>query len=245
MKFSPLSLVFLLLCCLGPGLAAAKTVEQKTMYFKIDTGDLMAGNVHYYFVTGTPDDLYKSIPEVFELVPLPLLREKGVEIALLKSVFVMERVVGFFDHEHMTNEKFVAHSLAPQSVRKAGPVYKVSKPGADGYTYDLRSYFDSDDISTLPQSKVSKIIATSKKLDVIAQGASATVVNEYSNFSRHLRGGTSVTSYMSLKDNKTLVVHYKMMIVKTAFAQRKTLEESFLSELLALKRQTESFPSTR
>ncbi|HXH31415.1 MAG TPA: hypothetical protein VNJ01_11425 [Bacteriovoracaceae bacterium] len=225
--------------------AMARPLEEKSLYYKINTGALMSEDIQYYYVQGTPEDLYKKIPEAFELVALPLLREKDVVVILLKSTFMVNRPAGFFDHEHMTNEKYVSHIMAGQTVRKSGDFYKVSVPGPYGHSFQMQTFFDSDDISTLPKSKASKIVATSKKLDVIAQGASATIVNEYSDFSRHLRGGTSVISYMSLKENKTLVVYYKMMVLKRNYADSKTIRESFLTELTVLKKQIDSFESPR
>ena len=241
LKHNLLTLLAVALSSLATGALSAKTIEEKGLYYKSNTGALMGEDLQFYYTSGIPELLYKKIPETFELVPLPLLREKNVEVVLLKSTFMVNKPVGFFDHEHMTNEKFVAHMYDGQSVRKVGDVYKLSQPGPLGHSYQIQTFFDSDDISTLPKSKASKIVATSKKLDVIAQGASATVVNEYSDFSRFYRGGTSVISYMSLKENKTLVVYYKMMVVKKDFAPESAVKESFLRELVTLKKQIDSF----
>lgn len=214
----------------------AKTVEQKNINFTIQTNALLKGEVHYYFEILSPRTLPIKHAEVFDLDALSLIQENNVMMVLSKSVTIIDKPVGFFDDKQMTDEKFLAHILDEQKIKKLGPSsYSVSVPGETSYSYKMNSFFDADDVSTLPNSKVIRAVSAAKKLDVIAQSASTIMFVEKTNFTKFTEGGVSVSSFIPMKENKTLIITYNLWAIKKPFVVPKVLKANFLSEIEAVK----------
>ncbi len=214
----------------------AKTVEQKNINFTIQTNELLKGEVHYYFEILSPRTLSVKHADVFDLDALSLVQETDVMMVLNKSVTIIDKPVGFFDDKQMTDEKFLTHILGEQKIKKLGPSsYSVSVPGETSYSYKMNSFFDADDVSTLPNSKVIRAVSAAKKLDVIAQSASTIMFVEKTNFTKYTEGGVSVSSFIPMKENKTLIITYNLWAIKKPFVVQKVLKENFLSEIEAVK----------
>lgn len=216
----------------------AAAVEQKELNFKIKTQELLNNEVHYSFAFLKPKELLKNYPDIAELDSLRIINNPKVRIALSKSSYVVNQAVGFFDHEKMDQENFVAHIMGDQKITKISPqTYKVTVPKSGGFEYVMKSYFDSDDISSLPHSKVIRAVTASKKLDVISQGANSTYFREYFKFSRDILGGVNVMSFIPLKENKTIVISYSLTVVLGGEeVQPFRIKESFKTEAEDLKR---------
>ncbi len=220
----------------------AKTVEQKNINFPIQTAELLKGDVHYYFEILSPRTLSVKHAEVFELDALSLIQENNVMMILSKSVSIIDKPVGFFDDKQMSDEKFLAHILGEQKLKKLGPAsYSVSVPGESGYSYKMNSFFDADDVSTLPNSKVIRAVSAAKKLDVISQSASTIMFVEKTNFTKYTEGGVSVSSFIPMKENKTLIITYNLWAIKKQFVSPKVLKGNFLSEIEAVKELMNNF----
>lgn len=220
----------------------AKTVEQKKVDFQVKSEELMKGDIHYFFEVLTPNKLALSHPEIFELDSLSLVQESNVMMLVTKSVMIVNKPVGFFDDKQMLEDRYVSHILGDQKVKRLNTdSFRVTVPGEGGYSYKMQSFFDADDVSTLPNSKVTRAVTAAKKLDVIAQGASTIMLTEKTNYSKYTEGGVSVSSFIPMKENKTLVISYNVYAVKKAFALPKLLKSNFLSEIGALKTLQENF----
>lgn len=220
----------------------AKSVEQKEFNFKVQSEALLKGGVHYSFNLVTPKKFLENFPEAYDLDTLATLQEKKVRIMLTKTIYIVNKPVGFFDHENMKEERFLSHLMGEQKVKKtAKDSVIVSVPGETAHTYKLKTYFDSDDISTLPSSRIIQAVTTARKLDVISQSASSIVLREYSDFSKYSVGGTSVHSYIPLKEGKTLVISYHLMAVKKNFAIENVLKSGFLKETEAVQGLIDSY----
>lgn len=214
----------------------AKTVEQKNLNFPIQTAELLKGEVHYYFEILSPRKLATRHADVFELDALSLIQESNVMMLLNKSVSIIDKPVGFFDDKQMSDEKFLDHILGEQKIKKLGPAsYSVTVPGETGYSYKMNSFFDADDVSTLPNSKVIRAVSAAKKLDVIAQSASTIMFIEKTNFTKYTEGGVSVSSFIPMKENKTLIITYNLWAIKKPFVLPKVLKANFLTEIEAVK----------
>ncbi len=214
----------------------AKTVEQNNIHFPIKTEDLLKGEVHYFFEILSPRKLSVKYADVFELDALSLIQETNVMMLMNKSVSIIDKPVGFFDDQQMSDEKFLAHIQGEQKIKKLGPSsYKVTVPGESGYSYKMNSFFDADDVSTLPNSKVIRAVSAAKKLDVISQSASTIMFVEKTHFTKYTEGGVSVSSFIPMKENKTLIITYNLWAIKKPFVVQKVLKENFLSEIEAVK----------
>lgn len=220
----------------------AKTVEQKNINFPIKTEDLLKGEVHYFFEILSPRKLAVKYAEAFELDALSLIQENNIMMVMNKSVTIIDKPVGFFDDKQMSDEKFLAHILGEQKIKKLGPSsYKVIVPGEAGYSYKMNSFFDADDVSTLPNSKVIRAVSAAKKLDVISQSASTIMFVEKTNFTKYTEGGVSVSSFIPMKENKTLIITYNLWAIKKPFVLEKVLKSNFLSEIEAVKELMNSY----
>ena len=219
----------------------ASPVEQKALNFDVDSKALLKGEIHYFHEILTPRKLVIKYPEMFELDALSLIQESNVMMVVTKSVSIANKPVGFFDETQMNDERYVSHILGEQKVKKFGPdIFRVSVP-ATGLKYRMQTYYDSDDISTLPNSKVTRAVTAAKKLDVISQGASTIIFTEKNQFSKYAEGGVSVSSFIPLKENKTIVITYNLWAVKKNFAIEKVMKSNFLREIEATKLLVDSY----
>lgn len=220
----------------------ATAVAEKGIKFMPTTEALMKGEVHYALEIVSPDKLDNKYPDLFYLDSLSFTSDPSVAIVIAKSAFVVNKPAGFFDHLTVSDENFLAHIMGEQKIKKMGESsFKISVPGEAAHTYNLKSYFDSDDISTLPNSKVIRAVTQARKLDVISQSASAVIFREMTNYSKYSAGGIQVSSFIPLKENKTLVLTYVMTAVKKNFALEKVLRKNFKDEAQAQKKLINSY----
>jgi hypothetical protein len=132
--------------------------------------------------------------------------------------------------------------MGDQKVKKLNKHdFKITVPGKDGYSYKMKTYFDSDEVSTLPHSKAVRAVAEIKKLDVISQSAASTIFREFTDFSKYTIGGSQVTTIIPLKENKTLIINYSLTAVKKYFAIENLLINNFRLESESQKQLINSF----
>ena len=220
----------------------ATAVEQKDLKFMPEIDALMKGDVHYALAIVAPDKLNEKYPDFFYLDSLAFSQEANVQLVIGKSAYIVNKPAGFFDHLHSGNENFLKHTLGEQQVKKVSENnFKITVPGSSAYSYRMKTYFDSDDISTLPNSKVIRAVTQSKKLDVISGSASATVFKELTKFSKYSVGGVIVSNYIPMKENKTLVLTYTLTAVKKFYALPAVLKRSFKEEAESQKKLINSY----
>jgi hypothetical protein len=130
--------------------------------------------------------------------------------------------------------------MGEQKVKKIGPAsYSVRVP--EGLRYKMQMFFDADDVSTLPNSKVIRGVNAVKKIDVISRGASTIMFVEKTNFSQDVKGGISVSSFIPLNEKRTLIITYNLYAVKKKSANRKALKLSFLEEVESLRKLQDTY----
>lgn len=197
---------------------SAKTVDQTQLNFPVKTLELMSGDIHTFSSLLSPKEAVKKYPEVFEMDSLALLQNPNATITISKKVMVVDKPAGFFDDKQLSEESFVAHIFRPLKTRKTSPdTYAISN-SSNNLLYRWQVFFDADDVSTLPNSKVPKAVATVKKLDVISQGASIIMVTESSRLTKAAEGTVAVSSFIPLKENKTLIITYEISSLLKASA---------------------------
>lgn len=224
------------------GSVSAKVVEKEDIHFPLETEKLLAGETHYFFEIMTPRKLSMYYPEAFDLDSLSLNQESHVSMLITKSVMVLDQPVGFFNEQDLMSEKYMSHIMGEQKVKKLGAdSYQITVPGKAAHSYKIQSYFDADNVSTLPNSKVIRALYAVKKLDVISQGAFTIVFTEKTQYTKYAVGGISVSSYIPLKEDKTLVITYQLSGIKQKYAKEEILKPSYLSELKAVKRLQQNY----
>lgn len=221
----------------------ARVVEMKELPFVIDTVPLIKGDIHYAMDIVTLKKLKKKYPQLATMDTTAFTKEPKTRMVLTKAAYIVKKPAGFFDHENIGSEKFIKHYVGDQKVKKIEDNnFKISVLGVDGYDYQMKTFFDSDDISTLPNSKVIRAVTEAKKLDVISQGSTLTMFREFHHFTKYSLGASEVSSVIPLKENKTLIISYTLTAVKKYYAIEKLLKENFQRELEAQKSLINSFP---
>ncbi len=221
---------------------SAMTVAQKDLAFPVNSQELLKREIHYFIKMLSPRKVTVQYPDLAELDSLDLLKRKAVGIVVSKSVYVVNKPVGFFDDKQLLDEKYMAHVLGDQSLKRVGPeTFLVTVPGAKGYSYKLRAFFDADDVSTLPSSKITRAVTAAKNLDVISKGASLIMLREHTNFTGGPEAGVSVSSFIPLKEDRTLVITYNLWALKRGVMESKKIKENFVNEVEAVRKLQDSF----
>lgn len=221
----------------------ATGVEQKNIKFMPSTETLMRGDVHVSFELLSVKKLKKKYPDLVALDSLGFTKEREIKVLVAKSAYVVNKPAGFFDHLNPGDEKFLSHIMGEQRVEKIKENdFRLVVPGAS-QAYSMKTYFDSDDISTLPNSKVIRAVTQARKLDVISQSATSTIFREFSNFTHSSVGGVQVSTYVPLKENKTLILSYTLNGIKKGAGDRASLKKSFHAEVESQQQLINSFQS--
>lgn len=214
----------------------ALAVEQKDINFSVDTNLLMKGDVHYAQKILSPTKFHSKYADLYDLDSLAMLQEPNIKVVISKTAYIVDKPVGFFDHLNVEDEKFIKHIMGKQKVKKiSGNHFKIKVEGSSGYTYKMSNFFDSDDISTLPNSKVVRAVTQAKKWDVISQSAATIFYKEMTNYTKYFNGGVQVSSHIPINENKTLILNYSLFSVKKQFAIKKILKRSLKDEAVAQK----------
>lgn len=220
--------------------ALAGAEKQKNLRFPILIDQLMKGDTHYAVSILKPETVEKKYPELWDMDTLGFRKKQNVLFLVGKSVQVVNKPAGFFDNQNLSDEKFIRHTLGGQEVSKLKDrLFSIRVPG--GPSYKLKTFFDSDDISTLPNSRVIRAVTQAKKFDVISQGSSTTLVKEMYDFSSEIEGAVSVSSFVPLKEEKTLILTYTVTAIKKPIGSKKALKQSFLDETLATRELINSY----
>ncbi len=220
----------------------AAAIEHREFNFKVDAEKLLSGDVHYSHHLLPPRKLVEEFPLAKDLDTLSLLQEREVHIMLTKKAYVVKRAVGFYDNEHIKDKDYLKHTMGQQELREIDPVtYRVTVPGKSAHSYKMKSYFDSDDISTLPNSRIIQAVSAIKKMDVLSQSASSIILKEYTEYSDYLMGGTEISSYISLKENSTIIITYSLSAVRNAYSDPIALKKGFVIEVNAVNELIKSY----
>lgn len=234
-------LVYLFVLILTIPTSYAKSIKHKQLSFTLDTDSLIKGETHYYLELLSPRKLALKYPVIFELDSLSLIQESQVKMLVTKSVSVINKPVGFFDEQELLSEKFLSYLSPELRFKKINQESFLVSSSQNGLSYKTQTYFDADDLSTLPNSKVTRAISAVKKLDIISQGASMIVLTERTSFSHFTEGSVAATSYIPLKENKTMRIEYNLWAVKEDFSKVKELEENFVKEQEEMKARLDSY----
>lgn len=232
---------FLLLTLTGTSFS--QEISKKTSIpFNIETDKLLKGEVHYALFLHSPAKVKEKWEWSQKFDSVALLKGKDSAIVVSKFAYVVNKPIGFFDHTHLSDERYIAHIMGDQKVSKIDEnSYKVNVAGKYAHTFNLDSYYDSDDVSTLSHPKSIHAVTTMKGVDTISQSATATVFREMTGYTNFAEGAVSASYYVPLKENKTLIITYQMHGVKKKFANKKVLEKNLVEEALAQKALLESF----
>jgi hypothetical protein len=218
----------------------AEVIEPKDIKFPIVTEKLMKGDIFFKMKVISPRRLSETYAEFADLDSMAFSQEANIQIVLTKSAYVVSKPAGFFDHHNMNDQNYLTHLLGEQTVnKKSDNLYQISVP--QDHQYQLRTYFDSDDISTLPNSKVIQAVSRARKLDVISQSSTSTTFWEMNKFTKYSVGSIRVSSFVPMKENKTLVLSYTLSGILKPFARPEVLKKNLIKEIEAQRNLLESY----
>jgi hypothetical protein len=218
----------------------AEVMKEKSLNFTIKS-ESFKKDIHYSFAQGNAKILKQKFPDLAKLDSFGFLKNKSSSVIVAKVAYVVKKPIGFFDHENLVDQNFVSKLLGDQKIERTSPnSFDVKIPGPDKVSYKLKIFVDSDDVSTLPRSKVPESVAAFKRLDVISQSAPSISFKEMSDFNSYAWGAVSVSSYIPLKEDRTLIITYYLTSLK-AKGSKKENEADMVDEFKATQKTIETF----
>lgn len=222
----------------------AASVKQKGLNFTVNGEELLKGDVAYSVEVFTRDELKSNFPDFIDLDTTGFTKPKSAKLLVSKSAYVVNKPSGFFDQAKAVDIEYLDHVLGEQRVSKIDDhTFKVTIPGSTPQTYKLRSHFDSDDISSTANSRIIRAITAAKRMDLQVQAAQTIIVREMWDFTKGSHGAIHITAYLTLKENKTLVIDYGLMSLIPPLLARETLEHSVEDEALGQQALINSYRS--
>jgi len=216
----------------------AKIISQKQIDFPLQTQEILKGEVPVYFKVMSPKTIEKKYPMIAGIDTLSLRKIKNIHLKVGKAIYVVDKPVGFFNDKDLMKEEFITHYWDTKNLsREEGNAFILNK-GLE--KFKLTSYFDSDDISTVSSFKISQAISAVKDLDIISKSASVIMVTE-KTFKDESLGEVFISSFIPIKENKTIVIHYSLQGIKKPFPKRANLREQFFNEIEQSMKRINSF----
>ena len=220
----------------------AEVSNQTKLIFDIKTESLLKNDIHYSYAIGDAREILEKSPDLIDIDAIGVFKNLENKVQFIKSAYVIKKAVGFFDHKRVINPQFLGHTHPSEKFSAVDEnTFKISKSGIMPEKYKTHYFYDSDDVTTLPNSVVTQSMMNSKRLDIITQGANASVFQEIVDYSKYAVKGMSITHYVPLTEKKTLVVTYQLTILKKHYALEKVLRPIFLKEVKELRDLTDSF----
>jgi hypothetical protein len=233
-------LTFILLYLMISFSVHAKFVSQESPYFPVQTNILLKGVIPYFLKLMPPQELADKFPELIKLDSLNMRKEKETLMLLAKVEYIVNKPVGFFDHEQLVDPNYVSALMKNKKVRLTDTnTFKVTSE--KGYSHRVQFFFDSENMSTLNKPAAMRAINAARSFDVISQGASMTMLTEKSSHGLYFKGEVSVSSFIAVTPEKTLVINYQLIALEKQAAKKLALKVDFLEKIQALKELQNSF----
>lgn len=213
------TLLFFLFSLATSTSVSATMSERRDTVFKIETDLLEQGEVHYFFRQLPADMIQKKLTDFVELDAARLLEKEGATIQVSKLAYVVNKPAGFFSAEQTADAAWLTKLLGVSAKQLKEGVYQVEELG------QLKVLFDSDDLSTVRNSRFVHAVTQSRKLDPIALSGFSTVVF-------HTENSVQLDNHVSLSPKKTLVITYQLRVVKNE-TDAKAAKEQFIKQIEA------------
>lgn len=235
-SFYRLSFIFTINLLIS-GSLLAKIIEEKNLSFIPKVEALLAGDIHYFGHLASPLEVLGKFPEVQDLDSLKLFQKQNSKVFLTKSAFIVNRPIGYFDENLFSDEKFLGRLLGHQKIIKRGKnSFRIKIEGENAHSYLLTRYYDSDDMSTLPNSNIIRAAIGMKRLDVISQSAASLMITEKTKYTKYANGGVSISSFIPILENRTLVITYELHSIQNKFALPGILKTFYRTEVEETKK---------
>ncbi|MFP5458550.1 MAG: hypothetical protein ACLGG7_07440 [Bacteriovoracia bacterium] len=186
---------------------SARMTDRRDPLFRIETEQLEKGEVHYAFYQLDASTIQKKLPEFVDLDGLRFLEREGVTVQIVKLAYVVNKPAGFFSDAQMKDPRWVSLVLGAQVSQISEGHYQVGPE-------KFHVAYDSDDLTSVRNSRIVHAVTQSKKLDPIALSSFSTVVLHSSDM-------LQVDNHVPLSTKKSLVVSYQLTVVKKKTSAKK------------------------
>jgi hypothetical protein len=187
-------------------------------------------------------EVLQKHPEFREFDSLGLLRDKTGKFMISKSAFLVKKPIGFFDHRHMLDEAYIRHLAGDARVRKKNEQIFLIENQSAAPSYRQSNFFDSDDISTLDRGRIIHTVSAARKMDVMVQSATSSVVQELDQFSASFKGAVLLHSHIPIREDRTLIITYRLTSLKGE-PSKSALRDGLATELKTTQQRINRFQS--
>ena len=210
-----LRLFFFVFALLAASSVSARMTERTDPAFRVETDLLEKGQVHYAHRQLAASEVLKSYPEYIELDGARFFEREGASVEISKLAYVVNRPAGFFSSTQTTDPAWLQKLLG-------GTVSRLKEDHYDSQALGkFRVYFDSDDLSTLQNTRFVHAVTQSKKLDPIALSGFSTVIIHAADY-------VQIDNHVPLTPSKTLIVSYQLAVVRKDQQKARDPQQEFL-----------------
>ena len=226
----------LLLALLSSFPTWGKPVMHPQFNFQISTNKMKASDLHYAFVSVDKEKFLKEAGPFAALFTIAHPQEKS-QYALIRSVFPIKKPMGSIDSEKFNDLSFVKNILGPVQLRKVKDnTYYLKSRDLLNDTAFIKYHFDSDDLTSIPDSKIAGKIADLRISDPLLQSANAVVFKSSYGHKGKIKEDSEFFGFISLDESKTLVVYMKMIVIPEGSIKKDALEKRMLQDVLNLQK---------
>ncbi len=226
----------LLLALISSFSAWGRPVMHPQFNFQISTNKMKAGDLHYAFVAVDKEKFLKEAGPFAALLTIAHPEEKS-QYALIRSVFPIKKAVGSIDSEKFNDLAFVKKIVGKDQLRKVKEhtYYSISHDLYSNTAFS-KYHFDSDDLTSIPDSKIAGKIAELRISDPLLQSANAVVFKSTYGHKGKVKEDSEFFGFISLDESKTLVVYMKMIVFPEGSIKQNALEKNMLQDVLNLQK---------
>lgn len=218
----------------------AKDIKHSEFNFAISAGKIKSGDLNYAFTSVNKDVFIKEAGPFAALRTQTGDKKKSNKFALLRAVFPIKKAVGHFDGEKFNDLNFIKKLEQNAQVKQLKDntfLTQVSTPSK--YQYFSKFHFDSDDLSSLPDSRIGRRIMELKMSDPLLQSANVIIFREMFGFTHYLNEGSEFFGFISLDETTTLVVFMKLLVFSSDDTLDYAIERDFLKRAKSIQRVLE------
>ncbi len=243
MRFIVKFFIFLLLCLGMAHSTSAKIIVETGLDFEPNIKELLKDNIQYFYALGDKKEILKKFPIIKQLDHTKSYKKKDLSIFMSRSVFIINKPIGHFDHELAQNFNFLKTLMGEQKIEKLkNNSYLISVPGENKHQYEMRVFFDSDDISNTENKNSFTSINAIRTFDIFSKSNASFLTREISNYSKYAESGKIIQVFYPLTENKTLVTNYYLMFIKKPYGIKKVVLSNNLSEIKSTQSVLTSIP---
>jgi len=217
------------LCLMLLSTAEAKPVFQTKLNYDVTPEIFLKKDINYSIKTFTFKKLHLEQNEIAEIVETVFPKSRKLNYIVTKSSYLINRAIANESQEIFNDLIFFKKYFNAKEVKKENDYFEVK---AESFNFRHRIFYDSNDLSTLDQSRIMRSINLIKKLDIITQGSYLTVIHHQTKFNKNLTDGLIYQMFIPIKDNLTLVVNYGVYGTNTDKIGKKDLKKNLEGELI-------------